>query len=143
MKQFIAVGLIVVVLSGCSKHSTGIEATYVSPLQYEHLECSQINGELNRIEDNLAEVVKIHDREHNKDVTAAMAGIILLPAAALLMIGGGNRKEEIGRFKGEARALEEVATQKDCTDVLEEIERKRQEAEKKGKAGKQEAATEQ
>ena len=130
------------VLVGCSKHSKNIEATYISPLQFQHLECSQVAEELNRIEESLAEVVKIHDDEHGKDVAAVIGTLVLWPAA-LMFAGGGDRKEEISRYRGEVKALEEVATQKDCTGVLEEIERKRQEAAKKGKSGKQEAAPEQ
>ena len=70
----------------------------------------------------------IHDKEANKDMTAAMAGLIILPVAALLMIGGGDRKEDIRRLKGEIRALEETAIEKNCTHVLKNIDRKRHEA---------------
>ena len=142
MKRILVIGLIVTLLVGCSRHSSKIEATYVSPLQFQHLECSQVAEELNRIEESLVEVVKIHDDEHGKDVAAVIGTLVLWPAA-LMFAGGGDRKEEISRYRGEAKALEEVAIQKDCTDVLEEIERKRQEAEKKEKVGKREATPEQ
>ena len=45
------------------------------------------------------------------------------------MAGGGARKEELGRLKGETEALEQVAIEKECVDVLNEIEEARQVAE--------------
>ena len=41
---------------------------------------------------------------------------------------GESCEEELGRLKGEAEALEQVATQQECVELLDMIEKAQQEA---------------
>ena len=129
MKKIASVGLAMAMfVAGCSKAAKNIEATYVSPLTFQHLSCTQVAAEMRRNGRRLAEVTEVHDKEHTKDTAAAIGGFILWPIW-IAMAGGGARKEELGRLKGEAEALEQVAIEKECVDILNEIEKARQAAE--------------
>ena len=134
MKKSVAIGLIAVSLvCGCSQSAKNIGATYVSPIEFQHLSCTQITAEMRRNGRRLAEVTKTHDKEHTKDTAAAIGGFILWPLW-IAMAGGGARKEELGRLKGQAEALEQVAIEKECVDILNEIEKARQAAQAENKA---------
>ncbi|MEE9543082.1 MAG: hypothetical protein V3V95_04795 [Thermodesulfobacteriota bacterium] len=119
---------------GCSTSPDKISASYVSPLQYQHFSCNQLGGELLRVNRKVMEVTGQQQKEANKDAIAMGVGLVLFWPALFFMMGD-DKKEELGRLKGEYDALEQVTITKDCDTAVElkEVRRQREEAETKRK----------
>ena len=119
-------------LVGCASSPNKIRSTYVSPVEYSHLECEQIRRELVRVNRRLGEVSGMQKKEATKDAVALGVGLVVFWPALFFMLGD-DQKEEIGRLKGQYEALETVAIEKNCgyaDELLEaKAERERLEAE--------------
>jgi len=114
-------------VASCATPPEKISATYVSQLQYSDYSCTQIKGELLRVNRKIIEITGVQRKEANKDAVAMGVGLILFwPALFFLM--GDDKKEELGRIKGEYDALESVAIQKEC-DIAEELRKAHQQRE--------------
>lgn len=127
-RQFIA-GLCAcsLFLSGCAASSSSISAQYVSPLTYQHYNCRQIRQEMERVSRRVNEVAGVQDAQRSKDSVALGVGLVLFWPALFFMIGK-DKKEELGRLKGEYEALEQAAIQKECSSVIQELEAARRAA---------------
>ncbi|VAW37716.1 hypothetical protein MNBD_DELTA02-30 [hydrothermal vent metagenome] len=125
-------------LAGCSTSPNKISATYVSPLQYQNYSCNQISGELLQVSRKVSEVTGQQKKEANKDAVAMGVGLVLFWPALFFLAGGNDKKEELGRLKGEYEALEKIAIQKNC-GVAETLQEARAEKEK-AKAEQEKAA---
>ena len=122
-------------LTSCAKSSEKISATYVSPLTYQDMSCRQIRGEIDRVSRKAQEITGVQNKEATKDAWAMGLGLVIFWPALFFLIGD-DKKEELGRLKGEYEALEQTAIKKDCGYVkeLQEAKRKREEAAAKKKA---------
>lgn len=107
-------------ISGCSTKAKNVSASYVSPLQYQSYNCNQIGQEMLRVNRNVLEVTGQQDRAAGKDAVALGVGLVLFWPALFFMIGG-DKKEELGRLKGEYEALQTAAISQEC-DVTEELQ---------------------
>lgn len=115
MKKTIAVAVsAALALSACATAPDRISATYVSPLQYQHYDCEQIRTELVRISSRVTEVTGQQQREANNDAIAMGVGLVLFWPALFFLAGGSDKKEELGRLKGEYDALQVAGTEKRC-----------------------------
>jgi hypothetical protein len=101
-------------LAGCASSSSEVSATYVSPLQFQHLTCKQIAMEAERVSRRSAELSGVQDGKRTSDVVATTAAVIIFWPAAFLVKGDGQTAAELGRLKGEFEALERVANEKNC-----------------------------
>lgn len=126
-KLILSIAIISFTATGCASKSKDIQATYVSPLQYQHYNCDQLGQEMNRVGRKASEVGGSQDSAANKDAAAMAVGMVLFWPALFFLIGG-DKKEELARLKGEHEALESIAIEKQCTTVLADLEaaRKRQ-----------------
>ncbi len=106
-------------MGACASSPDSINATYISPLQYGSYDCDQIRQEMVRVSAHVREVAGQQKRKHDNDQIATGVGIVLF-WPALFFLAGGDKKEELGRLKGEYDALNEAAIQKKCA-VVEEI----------------------
>ena len=137
--------IIVLVLSGiltssCSSRSDRISGTYISPLAYKSYSCDQITQEMGRISRRVQEVAGAQDKKASSDAVATGVGIVVFwPALFFLM--SDDRKEELARLKGESEALEQVAIQKNCLTLLEQIERERKVGEENSKDSQYDTST--
>ena len=114
-------------MASCATPPEKISATYVSPLQYSNYSCTQIKGELLRVNKKIIEITGAQKKEADKDAVAMGVGLVLFwPALFFLM--GDDKKEELGRVKGEYEALESVAIKKEC-DIADELRKARQQRE--------------
>jgi len=109
---FIAISALIF-LSGCAKKAEDIQATYVSPLQYQHYDCTQLQIEMERIKAKVAEVASAQDKQHKKDVVATTVGVLVF-WPALFMLAGSDKEQELSRLKGEYEALQKAAIAKKC-----------------------------
>jgi hypothetical protein len=107
-------------LSGCAASSDSISAQYVSPVHYQSYNCNQIRGEMSRVSRRVNEVTGVQDAQRSKDSVALGVGLVLFWPALFFMIGS-DKKEELGRLKGEYEALEQIAIKKEC-DIAAELE---------------------
>ena len=119
--RIVSICIIMFFLFGCATHPDKINATYVSPLQYQGYSCKQIQQELIRVNGKISEITGQQDKKANKDAIAFGIGMILFWPALFFMIGG-DKKEELAKLKGEYEALENIAIQKKC-DISAELEK--------------------
>jgi len=126
--RIVSVCVIMFFLFGCATHPDKINATYVSPLQYQGYSCKQIQQELIRVNGKISEITGQQDKKANKDAIAFGIGMILFWPALFFMIGG-DKKEELARLKGEYEVLESIAIQKEC-DISAELEKVKNQREK-------------
>lgn len=125
MKKFVLLLSVSVFLAGCAQKSDKIQASYVSPLQYDDFNCKQIKGEINRVGRRMNEVAGVQDKTASNDAAAMGVGLVLF-WPALFFIDSSDQRVELGRLKGEFDALEQVAIQKNCS-VAKEIQAVRDE----------------
>lgn len=115
MKLTIAVALsAALALSACATAPDKIAAQYVSPVQYNSYDCGQIRNELMRISTRVSEVTGHQRRQASNDAWAMGVGLVVFWPALLFLAGGNDKKEELGRLKGEYDALQIVANEKRC-----------------------------
>ena len=131
IKKVSVLFLIVAFISGCASGSKSIKASYVSPLQYQSYDCNQIGQEMSRVGRNVSEVAAQQDSVAGKDAAVMGVGLVLFWPALFALAAGEDRKEELARLKGEADALEQSAINKQCTEVLAQIEEERKLLEEK------------
>jgi len=134
-KKIFCITISILFLAGCAQKSSNISPKYVSPLTYQHYSCDQIRQELVRVNSRVMDVTGQQDSAANKDAAALAVGMVLFWPALFFMVGG-DKKEELGRLKGECEALEKCAIEKKCSIVaeLEDARKQREEYEKKSKS---------
>lgn len=112
--RILSCALILGLLTGCATSPDKIQPTYISPLQYSHLDCDQIRQEITRVNARISEVSGVQKKHANNDAVAMGVGLVLF-WPALFFLAGGDRKEELARLKGEYEALQTVAIEKKCS----------------------------
>lgn len=117
MKKLIATVSVCGLLSACATAPEDISASYVSPMQYQSYDCQQIGAEMGRIGDRVADLTGKQRAERKKDQAAFAVGMILFWPALFLM-AGSDKKEELGRLKGEHDALHQAAIAKKCPGAM-------------------------
>lgn len=118
--------------TGCASQPENINATYVSPVMYDHLNCNQIRQEMQRVSRHVHDITGQQEEEATGDAVALGVGLVLFWPALFFMIGD-DKEEELARLKGEYDALEQAAITKEC-NVTAEIEAARKlEEERKAK----------
>ena len=116
----ICIFLFMHIITGCSTKAKNVSASYVSPLPYQSYNCNQVGQEMLRVNRRVLEVTGQQDNAAAKDAVALGVGLVLFWPALFFMIGG-DKKEELGKLKGEYEALQTAAISKEC-DVAEEIQ---------------------
>ena len=113
IKAFVAV-CAALSLAACATSPDKISASYDSPLQYQGYDCGQIRSELVRIGRRVDEVTGHQRKQANNDALAMGVDLVLFWPALFFLAGGNDKKEELGRLKGEYDALQEAAVVKRC-----------------------------
>jgi hypothetical protein len=107
-----------------------IQKAYVSPLQYQGYDCTQIATELRRVTTHATTMQTNLQKTADNDTAQMTVGLILFwPTLFFLEGGDGPEAAEYARLKGERDALEQIAIQKKCSlDILPvEVEQKSEE----------------
>jgi outer membrane murein-binding lipoprotein Lpp len=102
------------ILAGCASSSSEIKAAYVSPLQYQNLNCQQIGQEMERVSRRAAEASGVQDAQKSQDGWVTAGAIILFWPAAFFIKGDGQNAAELARLKGEFEALEKMGIERNC-----------------------------
>ena len=119
--RVVSVLLILSFVAGCATSPEKISATYVSPLQYQSYSCTQLKEESLRVSSRVMEVTGQQKKEATKDAVAMGVGLVLFWPALFFLIGD-DKKEELGRLKGEYEALDKASIAKDCSKAVAENE---------------------
>lgn len=128
-------------LAGCTANPNNIQPAYVSPLQYQSLDCDQLKGEFDRVASRWAELDNLLMRRHDRDV-AAVGGSVVLTAPAILLKNGSSAslEAEFAVVSGQQRALIDVTRANSCRPSQRQIdERLRAEEESKAEAQRSKA----
>lgn len=105
-------------LAGCATASKDISATYVSPMQYQQYDCTQLQLESQRIQARYVELGGRLDQAASNDKALVGVGVILF-WPALFALGGTKQQEaEYGRLRGEYEAVQQAMIQKKCVSAL-------------------------
>lgn len=114
MKKLVAAALCAAVaVSACASSPDDIQAQYVSPLQYQSLNCEQIEAELRGIGDRVATLTGQQRRRASQDKWTTGVGVVIFwPALFFLM--RGDKADELARMKGEYEALVNAGQQRGC-----------------------------
>lgn len=121
----------VLILSGCADHSDKIQASYVSPMQYQDYSCHQIRSEVARVSHKVNEIAGVQDKTATNDAWATGVGVVLF-WPALFFIAHDDQHTQLAELKGQYDALQEVAIKKNC-DIVKEMKAAEQEAKKRAK----------
>jgi hypothetical protein len=101
-------------LSACAENAKNVQATYVSPLNYESFSCSQVEQEARRVSSRTAQIAGVQDANAQGDAVATGVALVLFWPAAFFVGGDGETAAELSRLKGEMEALEQASIQKNC-----------------------------
>lgn len=101
-------------LQGCATSSKDVATAYVSPMQYQSYDCSQLSAETQRIQARVSQIGgRLDEAAANDKAIAGVGAILFWPA--LFALGGTKQQEaEYARLKGEYEALQQTATLKKC-----------------------------
>ncbi len=125
LKKSLVLLLAVSFTGGCASRSSSIKAAYVSPLEYHNYNCDQIGQEMSRIGRRSSQASDEQDSVATKDAVAMGVGLVLFWPSLFFLAAGDDKKEEISRLKGEYEALEQCAIQKDCKNIIAQVEKDR------------------
>ena len=128
----ITISFVAAFLSGCADHADKIQATYVSPVQYQDYSCKQIRQEMMHVSRKVNEVAGVQDRQASNDSAAMGVGLVIF-WPALFFLAGHDQHVELAELKGQYDALEEEAIQKNCNVEKEIQAAKKAEEERKAK----------
>lgn len=101
-------------VSGCAKSADQIEASYVSPLQYEHYDCVQLSGEIQRVSARAAELTGTQNQKATGDAVAMTIGLVVFWPALIFIKGNDTSSSELAYVRGEMRAIEQASIRKKC-----------------------------
>jgi hypothetical protein len=112
----------VIALTGCATASKDISAHYISPMQYQTYDCSQIASETLRIQSRVGQLGgRLDEAAANDKAIAGVGALLFWPA--LFALGGTKQQEaEYARLKGEHDAIQQAAIVKKCGMAANEPE---------------------
>lgn len=106
-------------LSGCATHPDKMQASYVSPVEYQNYNCDQIALEMRHVSRRATELYGALDKEAGTDNAQMAMGLILFWPALFFLEGGDDaRAAEYSRLKGQRDALEKASIQKQCDPAM-------------------------
>ncbi len=107
--------LVALLTVGCASQPKTITATYVPSTQYHDYTCTQIAGEVARVNGRVQELNGVLKKKADDDAAQMAIGLILFwPALFFLEGGDGAESVEYSQLKGQYSALEVAAIEKDC-----------------------------
>ena len=107
-----------IAVGGCATAAKDVSTSYVSPLQYQSYDCTQIAAEALRIQSKVTELGGRLDQAASNDKAIAGVGIILFWPALFALGGTKGTEAEYGRLKGEYEAVQKSAIDKKCSSVV-------------------------
>lgn len=114
----------VLLVSGCAKNTQEIQASYVSPMQYQSYSCRQLEQEMQLVSRRMAEVGGFVDKTADDDAVQMGVGLVLLWPTLFWLDGDTPQAAEYARLKGEFEAIETAGVRKNCGIKIEKVQPK-------------------
>lgn len=118
----ILTAVMMTVLVGCSSTSN-VKPSYVSPTQYQHLNCQQLHTEYQRLSSYIQNGIE-SSKGSNLGVSFGLGGGIgrggawgLFPSISITPKSGGNRsveRQELAKLYGQQDAIVQASNFKNC-----------------------------
>jgi len=106
----------------CASSPEKIQASYVSPYQYEGWSCERIADEIKRVESQLGQTEAAQKKKATTDAVGMAVGMVVFWPALFLLATGDDQKQELSRMKGEYEALQTIYQEKCIDEKPREIE---------------------
>lgn len=103
-----------VLLSACATRPENITARYVSPSTYRAWNCAQLQEERIRLDGEVARIAKLQRENANADAALLTVGLIIFWPALIGMAATTDRREELGRLRGEHDAVQTALREHNC-----------------------------
>src|SRR5579871_6275613 len=114
MRNLGMVALAAPILAGCASASADIQASYVSPVQYQTYTCQQLALEAQAVSSRAAIVSGAQDEHRTNDAVATGVAVVIFWPAVFLVKGDGNTEAELANLKGQLIAIEQASNAKHC-----------------------------
>jgi hypothetical protein len=120
-KFITSIGLISILITGCASSSKDVTEVYVSPLQYNSYDCSQLSAEEQRLRVRLTQLgARLDNAAKNDQIIVGASVLLFYP---IFFVGGNKDQEaEFSRLKGEYSAVEQAAIAKKCLNQATRVE---------------------
>jgi len=102
-------------IAGCATHPDDIKPAYISPLQYQHYDCSQLALEAQRISQRIQELYFHLKKRADSDAFMMTAAWLVFWPSLFFIQGDKADTAEYARLKGEYEAVQKAAIEKHCT----------------------------
>lgn len=99
----------------CASSPESIDARYVSPNAYQNWSCEQLVDERMRLTKEVERVSGLQRQNANADAAMMTVGVIVFWPVLLGLAATKDRKDELGRLKGEYEAIDLTTRTKQCT----------------------------
>jgi hypothetical protein len=103
-----------VLLSACATRPENVAARYVSPTGYRAWTCAQLAEERLRLDGEVLRVANLQRENANADAALLTVGLIIFWPALIGMAATTDRREELGRLRGEHLAVETAMREHNC-----------------------------
>lgn len=101
-------------VAACASQPDSIEARYVSPITYKNWTCEQLVDERKRLESEVRRITGLQKENADADAALMGVGLILFWPALFGLAATKDRKEDLGKLKGEYDAVGEQMKMKGC-----------------------------
>jgi hypothetical protein len=103
-----------VAASGCASQASSIQASYVSPVLYQNLSCSQLALEAQAVSSRAQAAAGVQNKKAGQDAAVMAVGLIVFWPALFFTSGDGMAAGDVARLKGEMQAIEAASIYNKC-----------------------------
>jgi hypothetical protein len=115
LRRVLGVAIAAAYLGACTKPPDKVDARYVSPTTYQNWSCDQLVEERRRLTAEVERVSGLQRENANADAALMGVGLIIFWPALIGLAATTDRKEELGRLKGEFDAVDVQTKAKQCS----------------------------
>jgi hypothetical protein len=115
LRRLLGIAVAASYLAACAKSPDKIDAKYVSPSTYQSWSCEQLVDEKMRLTREVERVSGLQRENANADAAMMGIGLIIFWPALIGLAATTDRKEELGRLKGEYEAVDVQVKGKQCS----------------------------
>jgi hypothetical protein len=114
----ISVAAAVCATAACAPQPESIAPRYVSPITYQGYQCDQLTEERTRLSREVERVSGLQKENATGDAVMLTVGLVILWPVLIGMAATKDRKDELGKLKGEYEAADAQMKMKQCTAAI-------------------------
>lgn len=115
LRRALGIAIAASYLAACTKAPEKVDARYVSPATYQNWSCEQLTEEKMRLTKEVERVSGLQRENANADAAMMGVGLIIFWPALIGLAATTDRKDELGRLKGEYEAVDTQTKAKQCS----------------------------